>query len=338
VTRWCRLSVLLLLAFGLAACSGPDGDSASAPPVRQTATTTASLATPSPRASPTPAASATAPPPAPSATSTATPEPTATSTATATATTEPTATSTAVAPIATSPPPTATWTPTPSSGVITIRTAETTEKIVALTFDAGADRGYAAEILDILQAEGVTATFGMTGRWAEENPDLIVRMVREGHMLMNHTMTHRSWTGASTGAAPLTSAERADELHQTEEIVAHVIRLANQVDSDPSNDLPTDVLRPYFRPPYGDYDDSVIADLQDNGYTVNALWTIDSLGWNGLSSAEITARVLDGNVPGAIHLFHVGAQSEDAAALPAIVAALRDQGYRFVTIADMVAL
>jgi peptidoglycan/xylan/chitin deacetylase (PgdA/CDA1 family) len=243
---------------------------------------------------------------------TAKPEPTAT--ATSEPTPEPTAT-------AAPPDPTPTNTPVSSGEFITIHTADTSEPIVALTFDAGADRGYAADILDILRDEGVVATFGMTGVWAEQNQDLIERMVDEGHMLMNHTYDHKSWTGLSTGAAPLSGAERAEQLLMTEAIV---------------RELTGYEVRPYFRPPYGDYDDSVINDLIANGYTVNVMWTVDSLGWNGLSAAEITQRVVDGTVPGAIHLFHVGAASEDAAALPDIIHQLRDLGYRFVTIEEMV--
>jgi peptidoglycan/xylan/chitin deacetylase (PgdA/CDA1 family) len=251
----------------------------------------------------------------PTATATSTPEPAATSTPA-----PPTATP--VPPTATPPPPAATSTPPPPpQGFITIRRADTDSRIVALTFDAGADRGYAAQILDILLEEEIPATFGMTGGWAEDNPDLIQRMVDEGHQLINHTTTHRSWTGASTGAAPLSSTERAEELRQTEQIL---------------RDIAGYELQPYFRPPYGDYDDSVINDLQANGYTVNVLWTVDSLGWDGLPAPEITRRVVDGTVPGAIHLFHVGAASQDAAALPGIIAELRALGYDFVTVAEMV--
>lgn len=219
------------------------------------------------------------------------------------------------------PEPTATTKPPPAGDVFTIRRAETTEKIVALTFDAGSDRGYAGEILDTLRAEGVLATFGMTGLWAEQHPDLVRRMADEGHQLINHTYDHASWTGFSTGGPPLPSADRAEELRRTEAVVEQV------ADYD---------MRPYFRPPYGDYDDSVLADLLANGYTVNVMWTVDSLGWNGLSAPEIVQRTVDGTIPGAIHLFHVGAASADAEALPEIIAQLRSAGYRFVTIEHMV--
>lgn len=314
--------ILVIIGLLFAACSGPDnsdstptattdsaGDAATVTPAGAVATATEPLATITPRVDPTatPPTEATATPtqepPPPTATMPALP----TATAVATATNEP----------ATIP----TSTPVASDEFITIRTADTDDLIVALTFDAGADRGFGEEILDTLAAEGVTVTFGMTGVWAEANPDLIQRMVDEGHAIMNHTWDHQSWTGASTGAAPLTSAQRADQLERT----ARVVR-----------DLTGYELAPYFRPAYGDYDDSAIADLQANGYTVNVMWTVDSLGWQGLAANDVVRRVVDGTVPGAIHLMHVGAASTDAAALPAIISELRDLGYEFVTVEDMV--
>jgi peptidoglycan-N-acetylglucosamine deacetylase len=72
-------------------------------------------------------------------------------------------------------------------------------KEVALTFDAGADVGYTSQILDFLRDQGIKATFGMTGQFAQANPDLVKRMVDEGHQLINHTWDHASLTGANTG-------------------------------------------------------------------------------------------------------------------------------------------
>lgn len=66
------------------------------------------------------------------------------------------------------------------------------------------------------------------------------------------------------------------------------------------------------------------------------LWTVDWLGWQGLSPAAITSRCLERAVPEAILLFHVGAQSQDSAALPAIIAGLRQAGYGFGTVADVI--
>lgn len=201
----------------------------------------------------------------------------------------------------------------------TIRRFDTTERVVVLTFDAGSDRGYADAILDTLSAEHTAASFGMTGSFATANPDVVARIVRDGHHLLNHTWDHKSFTGYSTGTAPLTAAERADELRRT----ADLVRAQTGV-----------TLDPYFRPPYGDYDNSVLADIAANGYTYSIMWTIDSLGWQGLSAAQITARVLAATVPGAIVLMHVGGQSQDAAALPGMISQLRARGYRFATVRD----
>lgn len=197
----------------------------------------------------------------------------------------------------------------------------TTRNVVALTFDAGSDCGFAAQILDTLAAERITATFGMTGKWAEANPDLVRRMVDEGHLLVNHTYDHRSFTGLSTGAAPLTAAERRDELTRADQAVAAITGSS---------------MAPWFRPPYGDVDTSVNADLGAAGYRYDVLWTVDSLGWKGLSAAEIETRCLDRAGPGVIYLFHVGSQSQDAAALPDLISGLRDRGYGFVRVDSLV--
>ncbi|MDP9373491.1 MAG: hypothetical protein M3Q65_13780 [Chloroflexota bacterium] len=78
----------------------------------------------------------------------------------------------------------------------------------------------------------------------------------------------------------------------------------------------------------------MLADLSANGYTYNLMWTIDSLGWRGLTAWEITQRVLNQTVPGAIVLMHVGGQSQDGPALPGLIDQLRARGYRFATVGD----
>jgi len=194
---------------------------------------------------------------------------------------------------------------------------------VALTFDAGADRGHAGQILDTLANYGVVASFGLTGHWAKENPDLVERMVAEGHMLFNHTYSHRSFTGFSTseGEAVLTQEERQQELRDTEEIV---------------RDLTGYDLAPYFRPPYGDYDDSVLADVAEAGYFITLMYNCDTLGWNGASVDDIIARCGDAAAPGDIILLHVGSDTLDAEALPRLIETLQTQGFAFVTAEEIV--
>ncbi|MBM4411322.1 MAG: polysaccharide deacetylase family protein [Chloroflexi bacterium] len=192
-----------------------------------------------------------------------------------------------------------------------------TEPRVALTFDAGADRGYAEQILDTLRDAGVRASFGMTGQWAEANPELVRRMVAEGHHFINHTYSHDSFTGFSTGRGPKSSEARARELAMTEQAIQRIAGVST---------------KPYFRPPYGDIDASVIEDVQAQGYDIVAMWTVDSQGWNGLSRAGIEARCLRAAAPGAVYIFHVGSAAQDGPALPAVIDGLRKQGYQMGTL------
>jgi len=219
----------------------------------------------------------------------------------------------------TTPAPTMTLPPEASPAMV-IRKGDASRKIVAFSFDAGADAGFAAQILDALAANGIHASFGMTGRWAERNPELLRRIVRDGHHLINHTYDHASMTGAATKTLPLTREQRWEELDRTENIVMQ---------------LTGATTKPYFRPPYGAYDASVNEDVGARGYAYNVLWTVDSRGWMGASAGAIIQRCLEQAEPGAIYVFHVGSGSQDGPALQAIIDGLRAQGYFIGSVPDV---
>ena len=185
---------------------------------------------------------------------------------------------------------------------------------VALTFDAGADRGYAEDILDILQEQRVPASFGITGVWAKANPDLVRRMAADGHLVFNHTLDHRSFTGVSDRLGGLSAAHRRAELEDADAIIAPLLG---------------HTTRPWYRLPYGDDDAQVAADVAPDGYVHKIGWTVDSLGWRGSLSSDILARCLKLAAPGAVYVFHVGRASQDAIALPQIIHGLRDAGFGF---------
>lgn len=203
-----------------------------------------------------------------------------------------------------------------------VRSGVTSRRAIALTFDAGSDAGNTRAILATLREKGVRATFGITGLWAENYPADLLAITAEGHPLINHSYSHRSFTGASTGAPPLTTDERVLEMQRTE---TTVYRMSNRS------------TRPYFRPPYGDIDDALPADAGRAGYEYIVMWSIDTLGWNGASADEIVARVRAQAAPGAIVVLHVGRTSQDAAALPALIDALRADGYAFETVPEILA-
>jgi peptidoglycan/xylan/chitin deacetylase (PgdA/CDA1 family) len=193
----------------------------------------------------------------------------------------------------------------------------TTAKVVALTFDGGSSDAGAAGILATLRAEGVPATFFVTGDFARRYPSQVAAFSAAGHRLGNHSDHHDHYpllTNAQI-AADLAAAEAA--------IVATGARPAC----------------PLFRFPYGDRTSADIAAVNDAGY-VPVRWTVDSLGWTGTERMTVQAvvdRVLAAATPGAIVLMHVGANPDDgttfdADALPAIIAGFRDRGYSFVTL------
>lgn len=203
-----------------------------------------------------------------------------------------------------------------------IRRGNTGRSEVAFSFDAGSDAGFTSQILDTLAANDIKASFGMTGRWAEQNPDLLSRIVNEGHELINHSYDHASFTGQSTGKPPLTQAERWGELDRTEAIVKQITGATT---------------KPYFRPPYGDFDDSVNVDVGARGYAYNVMWTVDSRGWLGIPAVDITQRCLEMAEPGGIYVFHVGSASQDGPALQGIIEGLRASGYQMGSVSDVLA-
>ena len=186
---------------------------------------------------------------------------------------------------------------------------------VTLTFDAGSDTGYTSQILDTLAQNDIVAAFGITGAWAERNPDLVRRIVAEGHAIINHTYDHSSFTGLSTTRPALSQAARWEQLDRTEAIVQQIAGASTL---------------PYFRPPYGDYDDSVNADVAARGYRYNVMWTVDSLGWNGYEEDRIVDTVMSKVAPGAIIIMHVGSASQDGPALQRVIDGLEQRGYAFV--------
>ncbi len=201
-----------------------------------------------------------------------------------------------------------------------VRKVEVSERILALTFDAGSDAGHTATILDELATRGIRATFALTGVWAERYPELASRIAGARHQLMNHSYDHPSFTGVSDARAALSSHDRASQLVRADEAISAATGASTAG---------------YFRPPYGDIDDSVVADVSNVGYRYIVMWTVDSLGWQGSPPDAVARRCLDGASPGAILMFHVGSASTDAAALPTILDELSAAGYGFGTIAEL---
>lgn len=220
-------------------------------------------------------------------------------------------------------PPSPTTSPAGSSGPHDGEDLErlpTTRKVVALTFDAGANADGVPSILATLARERVPATFFLTGDWVGTYP-AEARQIGLHFPVGNHSMTHP----ALTGLAP--EAVRAEVVGGGNAISAAIGR----------------PVSPVFRFPLGDRDDATIATVNDLGY-VAARWTVDTLGWKGTSGGMtedlVLQRVEKALTPGAIVLMHVGSVPEDrttldASTLPRMIDRLRTLGYDFVTLESL---
>lgn len=196
----------------------------------------------------------------------------------------------------------------------------TSNRVVALTFDAGANADGVASILATLAAKQVPATFFLTGNWVNAFPNQ-ARQIGSRYRLGDHSVSHPHFP-------QLTDAQlRAQVLD-----AAGTIRRVTG--ADPA---------PWFRFPYGDRNPRVISLVNSTGY-VPIGWTVDTLGWEGTSSGitsdRVLQRVLDALTPGEIVLMHVGSNPTDhstldADTLPRLVEALRARGYGFVTLQAM---
>ena len=193
----------------------------------------------------------------------------------------------------------------------------TSQKLVALTFDAGANSAGLPSILATLRDQQVSATFFLTGQWAAGNPTLVQSIRAAGHRIGNHSMTHPSFTA-------LTTAQIGEEVSRAQQAIA-------AAGADP---------RPLFRFPYGDRDARTIAAVNDQGY-LPVRWSVDTLGWKGtsggMSAQQVSDRATGALGPGAIVLMHIGSNPDDgttldADALPGMIDRMRGAGYSFVTL------
>lgn len=190
---------------------------------------------------------------------------------------------------------------------------KTEEKIVALTFDDGPHRKYTSEILDVLSKYNAKATFFIVGQNAQKNPEVISRMYKEGHELANHTFTHPLRTNVPN---------LLKEIKQTDDIIQNI-----------TGTKPT-----LFRPVEGQYSDAMIEAIAKEGYKVVMWsWHLDTLDWKSPGTNRIVNTVLNGVKEGNIVLFHDGGgnRHQTVKAMEKILAELDSQGYRFVTVSEL---
>ncbi len=314
--RWRALCLAAVMLTAITACSTPGGDSGVPPTSAATSASQSATSTTSTPSTSAPSATPTTGSPMTSSSS-------ATSTRTST-TTKTSTTSTTTSTTTTRPPTSTTSTTTTTTNPLSAWLGKdwerlpTSQKVFALTFDAGASDAGVSSILSTLASRNVRATFFVTGQFARTYPGAVRAIARAGYPVGNHSDTHPHFP-------ELTNTQIALELSRAE---ASITPLTGKA------------AKPLFRFPFGDREQLDITVVNRLGY-IPFRWTVDSLGWQGTestaagSAAAVCERVVDAAVPGGIALMHVGANPDDgttfdANALPCIITGIKALGYRFV--------
>lgn len=179
---------------------------------------------------------------------------------------------------------------------------------IYLTFDEGYELGYTPQILDILQANDVKATFFITGHYLQSQPDLVKRMVKEGHMVANHTWNH-----------PNLSKVTPEKLRE------EIMKLETEFSTLTGTNMPR-----YIRPPEGAYSETSLKLTSELGYKT-VFWSLAFHDWdpNNQPGRDYSYQyVLDHIHPGAVILLHAVSES-NTEALNDIIVDLQKEGYIF---------
>lgn len=194
---------------------------------------------------------------------------------------------------------------------------DTPDKVIYLTFDAGYENGNTAQILDALKKHNARATFFLVGNYIETSPDLVKRMVAEGHNVGNHTFHHPDMSKISTKETFEKELNDLESLYQ-------------QTTGQP--------MKKYYRPPQGKYSESNLKMASDMGYKT-FFWSLAYVDWyeDKQPSKEEAFKKLLGRIhPGAIVLLHSTSKT-NAQILDELLTKWEEMGYHFGSLDDLVA-
>ena len=190
-----------------------------------------------------------------------------------------------------------------------VYSVERDDNVIAVTFDASWGADNTPKLLDILDEYDAKCTFFLVGLWVDKYPDMVQAIVERGHEIGNHSATHPHMS-------KLSESKMLEELRMMSDKVEKL----------------TGVRPTLFRPPYGDYNNSVIRTVRSAGYEA-VQWSVDSLDWKNISPQDMIRRA--GKVSkGDIILFHNDSQYL-LDALPTLLQSYKEQGLQMVKVSDI---
>ncbi|WP_324822963.1 polysaccharide deacetylase family protein [Sinanaerobacter sp. ZZT-01] len=179
--------------------------------------------------------------------------------------------------------------------------------MIALTFDDGPSTCYTSRILDVLEENNVNATFFVLGTEAEENQDLLARMIENGNEIGNHTLNHQDLTS-------LTDEEISYQINTTQQIIQNATGTTSQI----------------MRAPYGYIDEDTSQQID----MPVILWSLDTLDWENRDAEIICDTILKNVKDGDIVLMHdIYESTADAAEY--VIPELIKRGYQLVTVSEL---
>jgi len=185
---------------------------------------------------------------------------------------------------------------------------------IAMTFDDGPSAALTPRLLDILKQRNIKATFFLIGQNAAANPDIVRRILADGHEIGNHSWTHPQLSKLSDDGV-------TTEISKTQDAI-----------KEASGFTPT-----ILRPPYGAITARQREWIESRFGLSIILWSVDPFDWKRPGASVITQRILSQVRPGAIILSHdIHKQTIDA--MPATLDALAAKGYKFVTVTELIAM
>ncbi len=192
---------------------------------------------------------------------------------------------------------------------------DTNERKIYLTFDAGYENGYTEKILDTLKKHNVKATFFLVGNYIKTSPDLVKRMLSEGHTVGNHTMTHPDMSGIANFDDFKKELEALEELYY---------------------ETTGQQLKKFYRPPQGIYSTDNLKAAQKLGYNT-IFWSLAYADWNN-DSQPTREEAFDKLIPrihnGAVVLLHSTSKT-NSEILDELLTKWEDMGYTFGEISDL---
>ncbi|MBB5174945.1 polysaccharide deacetylase family sporulation protein PdaB [Texcoconibacillus texcoconensis] len=203
----------------------------------------------------------------------------------------------------------------PSDDDAAIYRADIDEQEVSLTFNISWGEEHAIPILDVLKDHDISnATFFLSGSWAERHPDIVERIVEDGHEIGSHGFHHEHYT-------------KWDDSEIRRDIQLAHDHLVSEIDTEPN----------YLRPPNGSFDERVLSVARSQNYHI-IHWSVDSHDWKEPGVDTIVDNVLEPISPGDIVLFHASdSATQTAEALPTIIEELEKNDYEFLTVSELLA-